>query len=365
MSRTLSEKDIERWLRENDEDRLNELWTLADETRRANVGDNIYLRGLVEFSNCCSRQCGYCGLRSGNKHITRYRMSEDQILDIVQVISALGISTVVLQSGEDYAFDGARVAKLIRNIRERFDIAITLSLGERRQEELVLWRTLGADRYLLRFETSNRSLFNQIHPPHKTRRADRIALLHVLRELDYEVGSGIMVGIPGQTMKDLVRDLLLMRELDLDMIGIGPYLPHPSTPLGKQHETIMSQTPDQVPNTALMTCKVLALARLLCPFANIPSTTALSTLDQEHGRELGLLRGANIVMPDFTPSPYREAYEIYPGKSGSKKADGMKSILLDLENRIESIGRHIGKGRGDSPAWQRRCERNGDVTEVH
>jgi biotin synthase len=343
----MNTREILNWLRQSDPRRLDELWAAADRVRRQNVGDEVHLRGLIEISSHCARRCLYCGLRSGRAEIPRYRMTNREILDCVALLPKLGCRTVVLQAGEDPLLTQARITELIEGIRAshaRDDLAITLSLGERSEAELAAWKTAGADRYLLRFETSDRALFNRIHPPAAERPGDRIALLGVLRHLGYQVGSGVMIGIPGQTCDSLARDIELFGELDLDMIGVGPFIPHPDTPLG----AVPGGQPDgdQVPATEEMTYKVLALARLTCPRANIPSTTALATINRVDGREKGLRRGANVVMPNCTPSKYRRLYEIYPDKAciTEEPAD----CHACLAGRIGQIGRKIGAGRGDA-----------------
>ena len=229
---------------------------------------------------------------------------------------------------------------------------MTLSLGERERDELALWREAGADRYLLRFETSNRELYERIHPARPGQVSDRIAMLGMLRELGYEVGSGVMIGIPGQSYDDLARDLELFRDLNLDMIGVGPFLMHPETPLADPQQQPAAPQGEQVPSSEPMTYKVIALTRLVCPRANIPSTTALATLNKQNGRELGLVRGANIVMPNLTPPKYRIHYEIYPNKACIQESAGMCHRCMDV--RIESIGRTRGSGRGDSPNYAAR-----------
>ncbi len=367
---------ILKWLRERDEQRLSALWAEADAVRRANVGDAVHLRGLIEISNHCVRRCAYCGLRAPNRGIERYRMTGDEIVACAQTARKLGYGTVVLQAGEDPALTGAWVADVVRRIKAETGLAITLSLGEQDEATLRAWHAAGADRYLLRFETSNPELFAQIHPPKAGYVSDRPAQLRVLRALGYEVGSGIMIGIPGQTWDDLANDLELFRTLDLDMIGVGPFLPHPETPLGQEtllepaeavgasdrlplaeHAAVEpSGAPrrvrgddQQVPNTELMTYKVVALTRLQCPRANIPSTTALATINRDQGRELGLARGANIVMPNVTPPEYRCKYEIYPAKACLfETAEQCHSCLTA---RIHSLGRTVGTGPGRSPNW--------------
>jgi biotin synthase len=348
----IDRSEIERWLREADEQRLGELWQRADAVRREYVGDAVHLRALVEVSNYCGRDCGYCGLRAANTSIERYRMTHDEILECARLAVELGCGTIVLQSGEDLGLGAKWVAELIRRIRSEIQLAVTLSLGERSEQELEQWRESGADRYLLRFETSNRTLFERIHPPRLGRVTDRIAILRTLRALGYETGSGVMIGIPGQSWSDLADDLELFRNLDLDMIGVGPFIPHPQTPLGRGLGPQPLAPAEQVPNDELTACKVVALTRLVCPLANIPSTTALETLNPEGGREAGLVRGANIIMPNLTPGPYRQRYEIYPGKACGC-LDPVQTVA-DLRRRIAALGRSVGSGRGDSANYRRR-----------
>ena len=350
VSHPLPHAEILSWLRETDEARLGELWRRADLVRQQFVGGEVHLRGLIEISNHCVRLCGYCGLRVDNHDLPRYRMSADEIMACVGEAVGFGYGTVVLQAGEDPGIGADWMADVVRRVKAESSLAVTLSLGERERDELTLWREAGADRYLLRFETSNRKLFEEIHPPRPGRVSDRIALLGVLRELGYEVGSGVMIGIPGQGYEDLAGDLELFRDLDLDMIGVGPFLMHPETPLADPLQQPVAAPGQQVPASELMTYKVIALARLLCPRTNIPSTTALATLNRDHGRELGLVRGANIVMPNLTPPKYRIHYEIYPNKACIQESAGMCHRCMEV--RIENIGRTRGSGRGDSPNYR-------------
>jgi biotin synthase len=342
--------EIVDWLRETNPDRLADLWQRADQVRQKHVGGDVHLRGLVEISNHCVRLCGYCGLRAGNPELSRYRMTDEEIMACVRKAVQFGYGTVVLQSGEDPALTGQRIAALVERIKAETPLAVTLSLGERDNEELAAWRRAGADRYLLRFETSNRALFDRIHPPRADRRSDRLAILRTLRGLGYEVGSGVMIGIPGQTYDDLANDIELFATLDLDMIGVGPFLRHPATPLGDREAWPAAPDEQQVPATEDMTYKVIALARLVCPRANIPATTALATLNKQSGRELGLVRGANVVMPNLTPTEYRALYEIYPDKACI--AETGEACHGCLNGRIASIGRQPGRGRGDSPNYR-------------
>lgn len=340
---------------------LANLWRQADRVRQENVGGAVHLRALIEPSNHCVRMCAYCGLRVENPSLERYRMTDDEVLAAARHGARLGCGTVVLQTGEDPGLSCHRIAGLVRRIKEETQLAVTLSLGERSAEELAAWRTAGADRYLLRFETSNLRLFHRIHPPRKVQPASapdaphpRLAILATLRDLGYEVGSGVMIGIPGQTWADLAHDIALFAELDLDMIGVGPYVAHPGTPLAQHYDEFRAPDNQQVPADELTTYKVLALTRLVCPLANIPSTTALATIGGETARDLGLERGANVVMPNFTPLPYRAFYEIYPGKACQIEA--AQQCTASLAQRVVTLGRSLGTGPGHSPNLIRRKE---------
>jgi biotin synthase len=336
--------EILRWLTETDAAALAELYAEADRVRRLHVGDEVHLRGLVEISNICARQCAYCGLRAGNRKLARYRMPPEEIVGCARQAAALGYGTVVLQAGESPSLSAPWMAGIVRAVKRDTSLAVTLSLGERSPADLALWRTAGADRYLLRFETSDPDLFRRIHPPLVGGAPDRIALLRVLRDLGYEAGGGVMVGIPGQSYGSLARDIEMFRELDLDMIGVGPFLPHPETPLGRDGRAYRLPAGEQAPNSEEMSYKVIALARLACPRANIPATTALATVNSRDGRELGLRRGANVVMPNLTPPAYRLHYEIYPNKAciaeRPSDCDGC------LRARLAAIGRFPGTGPG-------------------
>jgi biotin synthase len=333
------------WLRERDPAALERLWARADAVRAAHVGAAVHLRGLVEISNHCVRHCLYCGIRACSDGITRYRMSADEIVASAREAKRLGYGTVVMQSGEDPGLTREFIAGVIRAIKAETGLAITLSLGEREDDDLLAWKESGADRFLLRFETSDAELYRRIHPSLPGTASDRVAQLVRMRAMGYEIGSGVMVGIPGQTWDILARDIELFRDLDIDMIGIGPFLPSPRTPFGGEAaDRLRASDDEQVPNDELTTLKVVALTRLVCPEANLPSTTALATLDPAAGRELGLVRGANIVMPNVTPPAYRVLYEIYPGKACVHET--AQACQGCLERRIRSIGRHVGTGPG-------------------
>jgi biotin synthase len=340
----MNRAEILRWLKEEDDAQLQHLWKQADDVRRENVGDQVHLRGLIEISNYCARECGYCGIRAGNKGVGRYRMTIEEIMQCVGEAVDYGYGTVVMQAGEDYGIKADWLANIVRRIKSETRLAVTLSLGERPDEDLALWREAGANRYLLRFETSDPELYERIHPSLPGRKSDRFAILRKLKELGYEAGSGVMVGIPGQTYDSLANDIETFRSLDLDMIGIGPYIRHPATPLGENFDHMLAPDGEQVPNTEMITYKAVALTRIACPEANIPSTTALATLNLAEGRELGLSRGANIVMPNLTPPRYRVMYEIYPAKACiTETAQDCRSCM---QRRIVSIGREVGVGQG-------------------
>ncbi|MBN2467862.1 MAG: [FeFe] hydrogenase H-cluster radical SAM maturase HydE [Deltaproteobacteria bacterium] len=344
LPNALTREEIIRWLHEKNEEKLHQLWQWADEIRTSVVGDEVHLRGLIEISNHCSRRCSYCGINAGNTSLVRYRMEKQEIMDCVDMAQKFGYGTVVIQGGEDYGIKKEWMDDIIRDIKSRTDLAVTLSLGERPIDDLEMWRAAGANRYLLRFETSDRTLYEKIHPSMKSTIFDRVEMLRTLRNIGYEIGGGIMVGIPGQTYVSVYNDLCTFQEMDLDMIGVGPYLPHPHTPLGTEGEEIRKQTPDQIANTELMTCKVVALTRILCPEANIPSTTALGTIDRQLGRVHGLQRGANVLMPNITPLHYRKLYEIYPEKAGNDSTPAETDQLL--KELIAGLGRRRGKGPG-------------------
>jgi biotin synthase len=344
----LSREAVEWWLRETDEAQLETLWAAADETRRRYVGDAVHLRGLVEISNYCVRRCTYCGIRAGNPGVERYRIPEDVVLDCARKAVEFGYGTLVMQAGEDYGITTEWMARVLRRIRSETTIsAITLSLGERPDEDLAAWREAGADRYLLRFETSDDALYRRIHPDLPGKVSDRMRILQRLQQLGYEAGTGIMVGIPGQTYASVADDIELFRDMDMDMIGIGPYLPHPATPLGQEfaRRTEEGDWPaDQAPNSELATCKVLALTRLARPDANLPATTALSLVNKSGGRVHGLQRGGNVVMPNVTPPEERERYEIYPEKAAVHET--AEAINESIQQLLSSLGRTAGAGAG-------------------
>jgi biotin synthase len=341
---TLTKADLVEWLRESRPSRLQELYGWADSVRRQQVGDAVHLRGLIEISSYCERQCMYCGLRQANRDLRRYRMPKEEILDCARLATKLGYGTVVMQAGEDNGLAAEWIADIVRWIKRETRLAVTLSLGERRLDELRLWREAGADRYLLRFETSDVNLFRVIHPSRATGCSDRLALLRELKNMGYESGGGVMVGIPGQSIESLAHDIITFRTLDLDMLGIGPFIAHAATPLGSGLLRPFIDPAEQAPATEEMVYKMIALARIACPDANIPSTTALATINKTDGRKQGLRVGANVVMPNLTPVKYRRLYEIYPAKACiDESATDCNGCL---RAQIHSLGRFAGGGQG-------------------
>ncbi len=313
------------------ENASEELYMVADKIRKDNVGDAVHLRGLIEFSNICKSNCMYCGLRSGNRKIERYRLSKDEILNSAKIGVELGYKTIVLQSGEDAHFDSDLMCDIISEIK-KFDVAVTLGIGERSFDDYKAFKDAGADRYLIRIETSDKNLYETLHPNMSFE--NRVSCLKDLKTLGYEVGSGCLVGLPNQTLKSLAQDILFFKEMDFDMIGIGPLITHPQTPLADY----------VVPsNNFEMSLKVMAITRLLLPGINIPATTAMETLSP-NGRILALKSGANVVMPNITDIGCRPKYEIYPNKSGT---DSIPSEFRDeLISKFTSIGRTVSTDYG-------------------
>ncbi len=304
------------------------LFAEARALRAKTKGDACFLRGLVELSSVCDRDCLYCGMRHSNARTHRYALDDATIVACARLARELRFGTVVLQAGECPAlWTRERVAGLVRRIKGETGQRVTLSLGERSEADTAAWREAGADRYLLRFETTDRALFARIHPGAPVGgEHPRLAQLRRMKAQGYEIGGGFMLGLPGQTLASVADDLLTLADLRCDMVGLGPYLAHPDTPLGRD------ATPSEVPVSVDFTCRCYALARLLLPEANIPSTTALSTLDPAHGRVAGLNAGANVFMPNLTPRTVRADYQIYPDKVCvvAPEADSLAALRADL-----------------------------------
>lgn len=325
--------DIAALLSVDDAEGMSEIFAFADKVRKEHMGDGIFLRGIVEFASFCKNTCCYCGLNRNNTRLQRYRMTRDELLKAVGHVYSCGVRTVVLQSGEEDDLSDEWLADAIRSIKAKYNMAITLSVGERRGEDYWLWKEAGADRYLLKIETSNKALYEKLHPGMSFE--NRVRCLDDLDDLGYQVGSGIIVGLRGQTPETLADDILFFKEHDFDMIGIGPFIPHVETALGKE-----------AAGNAQMTLKMLALTRIVTRNAHLPATTALGSLNGKDYRREGLKAGANVMMPNFTPAPYRKLYEIYPGKRCVDEPAGACGFCMDAMAR--TIGRHIDFSKGDT-----------------
>ncbi len=326
-------EDVEALLRLDDDRHAALLLDYADQIRHRFVGDGVLLRGIVEFSSFCRNTCAYCGLRSANTRLRRYRMTEDEILAAAENIWQAGVKTVVLQSGEEDNLDADWLRQVIAEIKARFDMAITLSVGERSRAEYALWRAAGADRYLLKIETSDAALYRRLHPGMSFE--NRLACLRDLAELGYQTGTGNLVGLRGQTVASLAEDILLFKKGDFDMLSVSPFIPHAQTPLAA----------DPAGDLAL-TLKMTALTRIVSRDAHIPATTALGSLRGQDERPKALRAGANVLMPNFTPAPYRRLYEIYPNKRCvDEKVGACPTCMAAM---VAGLGRHLDSGRGDS-----------------
>jgi biotin synthase len=302
--------------------------------RKKIYGNEIYVRGLIEISNICKNNCLYCGIRRDNPHCSRYRLTEEEILDCCREGERLGIRTFVLQGGEDPYFTDAVLVGLLHRIKEAYPhCAITLSLGERQRESYEALFRAGAERYLLRHETANEDHYRSLHPPEMSF-AHRMQCLEELKEIGYQTGCGFMVGSPGQTKEMLAEELQFVEAFRPQMCGIGPFIPH--------KETIFR---DKMPGSVELTCYLLSLIRLIHPGILLPATTALGTLDPQ-GREKGIQAGANVVMPNLSPVSVRKKYELYDNKicTGEESAQ----CIGCLNRRMESIGYEIVSARGDS-----------------
>ena len=322
-----SKKDIIEILKD---DSINEeLFSYADSVRKKYVGDEIHLRGLIEFSNYCKNTCKYCGLRCENKNIERYRILEDEILEHAKNAANLGFKTIVLQSGEDNYYTVNRMCNIISEIK-KLNVALTLSIGEKTFEEYKAYKDAGADRYLIRIETTDENLYSKMHPGMSLENRKRC--LRDLKTLGYEVGSGCLVGLPNQSIESLADDILFFKEIGADMIGVGPFIPHPDTPLK-----------DASKGSFFLALKVMAITRILLKDINIPATTAMESI-QKDGRIIALQSGANVVMPNVTTTEYRQKYEIYKGKACIN--ENPTKCLGCITNKIKLIGRSVSKDFG-------------------
>lgn len=320
---------------------LNEAYTKyllkkSNDVRKQNYGDVVYLRGIIEFTNHCKRNCLYCGIRRDNKSTDRYRLTKEEILECATLGNKLGYKTFVLQGGEDPYFTDEKMIDIIKLLKERFpQNAITLSLGERSYESYKSMYEAGADRYLLRHETASKELYEALHPDGNFE--NRIKCLKDLKEIGYQVGAGFLVGLPDSNVYDMVENLLFIKELEPAMCGIGPFIPQKDTSLSKEKQGTVEET-----------IIYLALIRLLVPDILLPSTTALGTIDPL-GREKGLKAGANVVMPNLSPVSVREKYALYDGKicTGDEAAECRNCI----ERKIVNAGFRVEITAGHNVTW--------------
>ena len=317
-----------------DTDTAERLRALAEKVRIENYGHDIFVRGLIEFSNYCKQDCLYCGIRKSNQNCERYRLSFDEIMECCDEGYDLGFRTFVLQSGEDPYFNDERICEIITAIKSKYpDCALTLSIGEKSFESYKRFYDCGADRYLLRHETANEAHYKKLHPNSQTFE-NRRRCLNDLKRIGYQTGCGFMVGSPYQTDECITDDLLFIKEFNPQMVGIGPFISHKDT-----------QFSDYPSGTLEMTLKLLSIIRLMLPKVLLPATTALATIDPR-GREKGISAGANVVMPNLSPVSVRKKYQIYDNKICTGDESAQCKDCLDL--RVKSIGCRIVADRGDS-----------------
>ncbi len=330
--KTLSKKEFLFILDNITQKEYKDLIELAIDVRSRHFGNSVYMRALIEISNYCSKSCNYCGIRSHNQFVERYRLDKDTILECAKQGYELGYRTFVLQAGEDAYFTDKRMIDIISSIKAEYpDAAITISIGERSKESYQKMYEAGADRYLLRHEAASKKLYERLHPESMSY-DNRINCLSYLREIGYQVGAGIMVGSPTQTNEDLVEDLLFLKDLNPEMCGIGPYLCHSDTPLKGSRSGTLDET-----------LVMVALTRLILPDCLLPATTALGTLSPT-GREEALRAGANVIMPNISPTEHSIKYEIYPDKLST--GDEAASSKDNIENKISNAGFKVDMGIG-------------------
>ncbi len=328
----LGKEDIIELLSLESEEEKHILFKAARECRDHYCGKKVHLRGIIEFSNYCSQDCNYCGIRKSRNTVERYRLTPEEIMDAVGLIHRSNVKTVVLQSGEDPYYDCDFITSIIVKIKEKYGLAITLSLGEREFYEYEAWRHYGADRYLLKHETANAEIYSTIHNGQSL--DQRLLHLGYLQELGFQIGSGNIIGLPGQTLSDIADDIILCSQYELDMGSFSPFLPSTDTPYESHPKAAVD-----------LTLKTMAIARLVLKNTHIPSTTALATLD-DRGREKGICCGANVVMPSFTPSRAKINYTIYDNKRCL--TEDPVACMPCLKARIESCGVEIDAGYGHS-----------------
>lgn len=316
-----------------DEESISYLGQKARETAQSIYGNQVYIRGLIEFTNYCKNDCYYCGIRRSNGKAERYRLTGEQILSCCENGYGLGFRTFVLQGGEDGYFTDEKICGLVSDIKSRYpDCAVTLSIGERSKKSYQAYFDAGADRYLLRHETADEAHYRKLHPPELTL-SNRKRCLHDLKEIGFQTGCGFMVGSPYQTIETIYEDLMFIKELRPEMVGIGPFIPQKDTSFG-----------EKTAGTLDMTLRLLSIIRLLHKGVLLPATTALGTIHPK-GRERGILAGANVVMPNLSPVSVREKYKLYDNKicTGDEAAE----CRYCMEKRMESIGYRVAVARGD------------------
>jgi len=329
----LRDEEFRLLLEDESEETLMLLAERADKVRRKVYGKDIYLRGLIEFTNYCKNDCYYCGIRRSNSDAERYRLTDEQIYDCCKIGYELGFRTFVLQGGEDGCFTDDKLVEIIKTIRQNYpDCALTLSIGEKSYESYKRYFDAGADRYLLRHETANSIHYGKLHPKNLLLE-NRKKCLYNLKEIGYQVGCGFMVGSPFQTTKSIIDDLKFIRDLNPHMVGIGPFIPHKNTPFKAYEQGSLD-----------LTLKLLSVIRLMLPNVLLPSTTALGTI-HPLGREKGVLAGANVVMQNLSPRNVRKKYLLYDNKicTGDEAAE----CIVCMKNRMKSIGYKVVVNRGD------------------
>ena len=333
QSRNISLEQFKLLLETNDDESIRFMREEAVKVCQKTYGNQVFIRGLIEFTNFCKNDCYYCGIRRSNSQADRYRLTKEQMLDCCANGYELGFRTFVLQGGEDGYFTDDKICDLVSVIKEKYpDCAVTLSIGEKSKESYKRYFDAGADRYLLRHETADEAHYKKLHPEEMSL-SHRKQCLWDLKEIGYQVGCGFMVGSPGQTMETLYEDLQFIRELQPHMVGIGPFVSQKDTPFADKASGTMEQT-----------LKLLAIIRLIQPHVLLPATTALGTIHPK-GRELGILSGANVVMPNLSPVNVREKYKLYDNKicTGDEAAE----CRYCMENRMKSIGYEVAVSRGD------------------
>jgi len=330
---------------------IQELYDYAAQVKLRHVGNKVYYRGLIEYSNRCAKNCFYCGVRRDNKNVGRYTLEDHEVLDAARLAHKKRFGSLVLQSGErsDDNFV-EKVAFLLNEIREvtKGELHVTLSMGEQAEASYKLWRESGAHRYLLRIEASNPELYKKLHPNDALHRFEkRIEALELLRKTGYQVGTGVMIGLPFQSLEDLADDLLFIKKMDVDMVGMGPYIEHEATPLFKHKDQLLPKE-----KRFDLSMKMVALLRILMPDINMAATTAMQTLHPK-GREFALKIGANVIMPNLTPLKYREGYLLYENKPNIHEETDVS--LKKLKHSIEQAGCVLALGEwGDSKHFRER-----------